>query len=525
MTGITTTVSGNISSVSGQVDAISASLTSVSGNILSVSGSVDAPTSSSTSLTGGSIPDPKLVAHYKFDNDYNDSSTSGRNLTVSYSDGNLTRYYPLNQTSGNSAIDVAGTIDLNVTAIGAGYSVGDQRWVQGKIGNCLELRHNGASDGLYLVPNNPTQFTANFFGVSAIFSMACWVYLKLDDSGTRRIHAILKSRWGASTSGMFFAILSANTVRLQLHDGTTLATYDWTGLTLNLNTWYHIALTLRAGTNNTFLVINGVYIGGKTVLTNYNTTPVGEIGICGKDGDLFSGYIDDLRFYNGSMTLKTFKDIYNLGAGCENTTYSYPGFGTGKIKNASIFDGLGKSAVVSPFNFGSSNQTTFAWWQKIDEVTALNYYTVFSDYNQSQQGFFWIVNYSGGIGLNYSDGVQLYGVWSFFSTTLTTDWIHFVLTVDWVASTATLYKNGAFVATNALTTSVKPVETGKNLHIGAYASTHWAKFRGKLEDCRIYEKILSPTEISFLYNSGSGTDYRSNNFLVYPKKVEVDLNE
>ncbi|MFZ4102726.1 MAG: LamG domain-containing protein, partial [Sphingobacterium thalpophilum] len=92
---------------------------------------------------------------------------------------------------------------------------------------------------------------------------------------------------------------------LFLNDNT-LSIYDWggvanrsTGITLNDNTWHHIAMTFNSG------VINGtlIYIDGVLKLTTTMTiSNQGDPFIIGSSVDpynqFFSGSIDDVRFWN-----------------------------------------------------------------------------------------------------------------------------------------------------------------------------------------------------------------------------------
>jgi len=85
---------------------------------------------------------------------------------------------------------------------------------------------------------------------------------------------------------------------LTVYYGSAIGTALSSGITLTINTWYHIALTRQSG--STKLFINGTQ-GGSTVTdnTSYTTGAVWIGATAGGASAYYFGYIDDLRITKG----------------------------------------------------------------------------------------------------------------------------------------------------------------------------------------------------------------------------------
>jgi hypothetical protein len=87
-------------------------------------------------------------------------------------------------------------------------------------------------------------------------------------------------------------------------------------------------------------------------------------------------------------------------------------------------------------------------------------------------------------------------------------WNHVAFTYDLSERTIKFYVNGTLTATKThSTSSAYNLETPTAMYIGNAddSGTSADAFIGLLDDIRIYSKVLSQTDINFIYNSGSGT--------------------
>lgn len=102
------------------------------------------------------------------------------------------------------------------------------------------------------------------------------------------------------------------------------------------------------------------------------------------------------------------------------------------------------------------------------------------------------------------------------SYTANTDWTHVVATYDSSSDTTTLYLDGSSEATN--TTSIDPTEytNSVKMRVSKFedADSNVIYTRKKIDDISIWSKALSSTEVSNIYNSGSGTNLTGSSDLV-----------
>ena len=92
------------------------------------------------------------------------------------------------------------------------------------------------------------------------------------------------------------------------------------------------------------------------------------------------------------------------------------------------------------------------------------------------------------------------------NTTLVADtWYHFALTWDLSSTTGNLYINGVFDNQNTSFNQVTYLSTP--VYIGTYGPSVY--FEGNIDEVSVFNKVLTPTEISSIYNSGVPTDISS----------------
>ena len=130
------------------------------------------------------------------------------------------------------------------------------------------------------------------------FTMEAWIYPKAFAS----LSSIFSRRRYGVVEGWFVNITSG---KLSFHGSIDGVWYTWlTGsTTMNLNQWYHIAVT-RDG-NDVRVFLNGILDGSKTITTGINAAPASaQVAIGGMSYDLyqgtFNGYISNAHIVKGS---------------------------------------------------------------------------------------------------------------------------------------------------------------------------------------------------------------------------------
>jgi len=167
-------------------------------------------------------------------------------------------------------------------------------------------------------------------------------------------------------------------------------------------------------------------------------------------------------------------------------------------------------------NYLNTNQSLNSSYTALTLSAWVNY-TSISDYTGTIFGQ-WIQNNTGGstiIVYTVSNKIQVYynnsgGLGSLTSTsTLSTGaWYNVVLKFD--GSTLKLYINGNEEASGALTAINN---SAQNLILGAYSNSgqtgYQAHLNGKLDECAIFNKALTQSEISQVYNNGYAANLTS----------------
>lgn len=90
----------------------------------------------------------------------------------------------------------------------------------------------------------------------------------------------------------------------------------------------------------------------------------------------------------------------------------------------------------------------------------------------------------------------------------TATWYHFAISVNFTTKTATFYVNGSSIGTDATGTASSMFNSSAPFRIGAGRDAT-GFFDGVINQMLIWNKVISSTEVSDLYNSGSGIPYEA----------------
>ena len=284
------------------------------------------------------------------------------------------------------------------------------------------------------------------------------------------------------------------------------------------NEWYHTSIVREAGI--TKLYFNGV-LSGMSISNNPNT-PSGNLTIGSATGiRFFNGCIDDIQVYNTALSGT---QIATEFAGNGGPIVSYPF--TGNANDAiSTNHGTVNGATLTTDRFGNANSAySFDGVNDYIEVADNNLIDLSTNFTISA----WIfptVNSAIGTIINkeysyeisrHPDGTIQYALsangtgsdWAWVNTNLvaplnTWSYITFVKS----GSNVQVYLN----AVNGYTNSSQPATLASNtsnLRIGERTFTSEV-FHGKLDDIKIYNTALSPSQVLNEYNTSS------NNLVAY----------
>jgi hypothetical protein len=419
----------------------------------------------------------------------------------------------------------------------------------GKLGQAFTF--DGVNDYVSL-PDNSLNLTGDF-------SISVWVY---PTAGTPQsiinnqayANGSIYKGWGIDINNVSGG--QSGKVTFTFGQGPSAGAYTgWEFRTTSLtnNAWNHIIIQRVSGVN-TYCWVNGIsqtyvlYGYNSNITTNptYHTTQYNTIGASKQLSGVVSNYIangskvDGLTIWNKSLTEDERTQLYNLGNG---TQYPFSGqtlptskdaygtnngtlmngctFATGKIGKAFTFDGVNDyvSLPTGAFNSLTTDFSVSAWVYLPIGYSGLDNCPIFMNMSATSwlnnAGGFWLRFAGPTIQLAIADKTNT----TFFNYNTTADllsgtWAHIVATRK-SGTISKIYVNNVLKASN--TDTYNPVYyTGINLTTptignikmpnGVQDSTY--AFNGsKLDAVSVWNKELTSTEITELYNTGNGKQY------------------
>lgn len=392
-------------------------------------------------------------------------------------------------------------------------------WADGKIGKCPYFENN-LSNILY----NTTKdyyYTDNF-------SYCAWVK-PMYFTGNGSEWAFTCGRADYSTYGYGIQIVDGY-IRLWYGLG-----YCAVPVKTDMSTWYHVCCVVRNKVG--YVYLNGEYYSSFTpsVLPSYGAGDVNGIGIGAfwYAGKLYpyQGYINDLRIYDHSLSLKEIKEIYKglivhytFNDIDDNTTptiaYDSSGYNnTAEMANITIFKNLSKGSTPPPTSsaiyLGSNNcrfhiKTPFGVGVSFTELTTSIWFST-TTFNSTAPNFFSLCH-NLFWRTRIQDGVDN-AVWIYWrhengntgitfkcnnATLLDGNWHHYVATYK--NGLISAYIDGVLIGTYQHSTSVLYQASADWWRIGSYTDGYEC-FNGYFADPKIYVTALTAEDVYNEYKS------------------------
>jgi hypothetical protein len=285
-----------------------------------------------------------------------------------------------------------------------------------------------------------------------------------------------------------------------LADGTVPVSYQWQ--------WY--GTNLPSATNRTYVIPSsaltdsGPYsvIASNAYGTITNSTDVYILDLAAND--YTTALVADWRFDEISGTVAADSsgkmnnlDLFNFPADNSQWVPSPRGGGALRINSDAATDDylLNPSVIVQPFN---SNFFTFSFWIKLDNATTGPNPRIISVNNGAHWVLWKSVAPNIGVGF-YQPGASV--------LPQVNKWTHYTVTVNRSSGNIvsySLYVNGVKVVDNKGGYTGKPAPTGfwKIAHAEGAADTEY--FRGQLDDMKMYNRMLTDSQVAALYASYPG---------------------
>ena len=426
------------------------------------------------------------VAYYEFDGNAEDSTTNGYNGTLS-----------------------------NIT------------WAQGRYGTVGSF--NGSSSFL------DTNYT-----LPAISAYSISVWLKTSATNSQQFVLADFNSVGSGLSVRFtLGFTAANKWYFSLGNGSS----NWSDYTIN-------ALPYRDGNwHNIVTVWNGTSV---KLYADGNTTPIvdltssfaaGTAGtsslVMGRAGDYagnyWNGSIDQVRIFSSALSITDVADLYDEqycfdnffnddstvatyklnntpfdDLGHYNGTASNVTYATGKFDEAAVFNGTStKINILPPISTTSDQDFSFSQWVNFDVLpTSGSFIGIWgSDTGLVPTTRLLIRQVSGGYryevlrAFNSSYYYNANGSTDMPVSSLSTSvWYNIVFTYTSSTKTVHIYLNGVELGTGYVLSTSASATISTGLSMGRYNSGSLYGLDGKLDNVRIFDRVLSSAEVTQLYN-------------------------
>lgn len=373
------------------------------------------------------------------------------------------------------------------------------------------------------------------------------------------------SKSGGASSGLYFDVFSSSQIEFNAQYSVTNLSNIYNTSNL-VGVWTHVVITWDGSTSasNALLYVNGVPNPATASTQNGVGTRADDSGadfVIGTRSDggnpKFQGQIDEVRYYNRVLSASEIKTLYNAGAGTKVNTssanppgttlgsglvgyWSFNGpdltdkvydrsssndgyFYSGATSTAKTIGKVGQGVVFrnttpyinagSPATLDNLNQKTVSFWAT-RSVLHENQQLVVKNDSGGTSG--WYINARGSVFSNGPNTVRYEHNWNssplqfaiWYGSTLlnsTSTWYHIAVSYDRgsTSNVPKIYVNGVpdtvTTAQSASGTvnddSVSPLLFGAD---GSVTEFH----NGKLDEVRIYNRILTDAEVKQLYLMG-----------------------
>jgi hypothetical protein len=409
-----------------------------------------------------------------------------------------------------------------------GIERGGLTYTTGKIGDAFNF--NGTTSYVS-IPNTSNQlnFTGNF-------SISTWV-MPLVTSAAYNIYFSNYKPGGTHGSGyIFYLDRTQNGLTFDLYSQSLISKYQysWTPL---VNTWYHLTVTRKASTGIK-LYINGVEVSGTYTLGNATINPTYQLGQIYNIGSYSNGsglgnYRQDaVSVWNKELTQSEITELYNSGNGAQYITNDFYKpttndalnlrngtaqggltYGVGKVGTAFQFNGTNAYVNLPNNSLNLTGPYSISMWVYFASNPAGETpYLLHSFNSTTNTGFEYRIR-AGKPEINLYTAGGLFTSWYASSELFSTSgWYHLIL-VKPLNQQPQFYVNGVSTLTgirvsNATVTEVtytNPVKCSIGNNV-TYLSNYMPN-GSKIDALNIWNKVLTQSDITELYNSGNGKQY------------------
>ncbi len=411
-----------------------------------------------------------------------------------------------------------------------GTNVNGVTFTTGKVGNAFTF--NGSN--YVTLPNNSMNLTGDF-------SISCWV--NMTSVGAAQVFLSTYQTIGGVDYGFIFRVISG--FQLIVFNGSTRIDTNPSGGAISTNTWYHVVITKTSSQIKWYIngVADNVFNGTYNNMPYHPTSNVAAIGALykwnGTDTVQFmpnGSKIDGLTVWNKVLTANEVLSLYNVGTGAEypfssqllpspnesvsanhGTLMNGCTFTTGKIGKAFTFDGVNDHITLADNSLNLTGPFSYSFWIKSSDTT--NYTIIVGNIQNARApyGFghgyqYWLA--AGKIQADFRDGNDSTNYTKTSTASVANgSWNHVVITYKYTVGNtdgAKIYINGVLDSSRNIPNSTNFYSSPMKSCIGARNLSGTASnfiSLSSLDALSTWNKELTQSEITELYNSGTGKQY------------------
>ncbi len=400
-----------------------------------------------------------LVGHWKMDEHsgttaYDSSGNGNYGTLTNIPDINsgLVGYWKFDEESGTTATDFSG---YNNT----GTLVNSPIWnnsLNCKIGGCLSF--NGMNQRI----NLGSVETGNLVTVSAwIKTLATGLVPVFSNRGV----------------GLYFGV---NTNKFFIYDNSATPSPSMlSNISVNDNNWHNVVWVSDGVTSSMY--VDGVLDKTQSQARS-SDTGTAYIGYDATNNQYFPGNIDDVRIYNRALSASEVSRLYSLN-NC-------------KVGSCLVFNGTNNYIEIDQGNNLLSENMTAAMWIYPTSWTHQTQTALLTSRASVYDGLLFFIYNQGNLHFDWGNGSDQFRWNTGYQPPLNT-WTHIAIKRD--SNGRYLYVNGTLRSSTSIAGG--PTTANTIFRLGADTTANQYYYQGSMDDVRIYNRALSASEISQLYNS------------------------
>ena len=410
-----------------------------------------------------------------------------------------------------------------------GTAQGGLTYTTGKIGNAFQF--NGTNAYVQL-PNTSNQF--NFTGD---FSVSMW--FRSSNLSTSK-QAISNYKGGGNYGyGWLLYYSQAGGFAFDLRNGNNINQVR-KGQTILTNTWYHVVAVRKTGQ------IHKLYVNGVDTLAPQTDGNVNNIAGYTANQPMDLGGISDINIpslcdldginiWQKELTQSEITELYNSGNGAQYigdnfykpTTNDALGtnngtaqggltYGVGKVGTAFQFNGTNAYVSMGDVMDVGTSSWSYSFWFNTPNA-APNQMVFSKSLAGSSIGRVWSSVENNRVFFNFqADSSNIITIQMAASNITNNTWYHVVLVLDRTDKLKMYINGGLYPVTVGGTNNLIPYastnyNTTHPFRIGSYTSsdntTPIIFFNGKIDAFNAWNRVLTQSEVTELYNSGNGKQY------------------